>query len=207
MRYIRITSKVLLPLIMAIMALSIPVTVNGSTDDDPHKHHRAAVTQGYTKSTKDYQIPYIELIDATSKKVNLRNELDKTPVVVNFIFTSCTTICPIMSSAFAQLQNKLAKTNSDLRMISISIDPEEDTPEKLNIYSQRFKAGKQWQFFTGDKNDILAVQKAFDVYRGNKMNHSPVTFIRTDKDSPWIRLNGFVSASVILNEYRKAVNQ
>lgn len=179
-------------------------TANGQSDDDPHRHHRAAVTQGYTKSIKDYEIPDIKLTNAANQKVNIKNELDKTPVVVNFIFTSCTTICPVMSSAFAQLQDKLAKSNSDLRMISISIDPEEDTPEKLHIYSQRFKAGSQWQFFTGDKNDILAVQKAFDTYRGNKMNHSPVAFIRTDKESPWIRLNGFASASVILNEYHKA---
>lgn len=192
---------------LTLATLLFTPPVSGTADDDPHKHHRAAIPQGYTKSLNHYQIPDIELISADNKKISIKDELDNTPVVVNFIFTSCTSICPVMSSSFAQLQKRLEQNKSKLKMVSITIDPEEDTPERLNEYSKRFKAGSQWQFFTGSKNDILSIQKAFDAYRGNKMNHIPLTFIRTDNKSPWIRLNGFTSASVIINEYQKMTNK
>ena len=58
-------------------------------------------------------------------------------------------------------------------MISFSIDPEYDTPERLRKYAALFNAGPQWQFLTGSLANSVAIQKAFDVYRGNKMNHEP----------------------------------
>ena len=63
-------------------------------------------------------------------------------------------------------------------MISITIDPDYDTPEQLMKYAKKFKAGDQWQFYTGTYNDVVTVEKAFDIFRGSKMNHEPITLIR-----------------------------
>ena len=68
-------------------------------------------------------------------------------------------------------------------MVSISIDPEYDTPEALNAYARRFDAGPQWEFLTGSLDDSIAVQKAFDADRGDKMNHAPLTLFRATPDS------------------------
>jgi Uncharacterized protein SCO1/SenC/PrrC, involved in biogenesis of respiratory and photosynthetic systems len=88
-------------------------------------------------------------------------------------------------------------------MVSISIDPEHDTPAKLKEYARKFGAGPQWQMLTGSVENSIAVQRAFNTYRGDKMNHEPATFLRAGKGKPWVRLDGFASAGELVKEYRQ----
>lgn len=171
---------------------------------DGHARHRAMLAQkGYQRSEHAYPLSDYRLADMAGGETSLQKELDTDlPVMVNFIFTTCTTICPVMSGVFAQVQRELGPASDEVRMISITIDPEYDTPERLRDYAQRFGAGPQWQFLTGDPNDITAVQKAFGVYRGNKMSHEPATLLRRSRHDPWIRLDGIASAAEIVAEYR-----
>jgi protein SCO1/2 len=92
-------------------------------------------------------------------------------------------------------------------MVSISIDPEYDTPARLQNYAKRYKAGPEWQFLTGDLDTIMAVQQAFDAYRGDKMSHEPLTFLRASPRGPWVRIEGFASASELVREYRELMVQ
>jgi protein SCO1/2 len=92
-------------------------------------------------------------------------------------------------------------------MISISIDPTFDTPEKLRDYAARFDAGPQWQFLTGELEDVVAVEKAFNAFRGAKMNHEPLTLIRVKEDDAWLRIDGIASANEILTEYRNLMGE
>jgi protein SCO1/2 len=107
-----------------------------------------------------------------------------------------------MSATFAKVQGELGQDVENVRMISFSIDPEYDTPGRLRAYASLFQAGDQWQFLTGDLKNIIAVQKAFDVYRGNKMNHEPTTLMRRAPGDPWVRIDGIASAAEIVAEYR-----
>ena len=127
-----------------------------------------------------YTIPDVKLVDADGAAVPLRSELadQDRPVILNFIFTSCTAICPVMSATFSQVQAALGPEREAVRMVSISIDPEQDTPAALKAYAGKFGARPQWQMLTGSLDDSIAVQRAFDVYRGDKMNHQPATFLR-----------------------------
>ena len=83
------------------------------------------------------------------------------------------------------------------------VAPEHDTPARLQAYAQRFKAKPQWRFLTGKRADLVSVQRAFDVNQGNKMQHQPITFLRTSPTEPWVRLNGFMSAAELVAEYRR----
>jgi protein SCO1/2 len=87
-------------------------------------------------------------------------------------------------------------------MVSISIDPEHDTPEALSAYAGRFGAGPQWEFLTGSLDDSIAVQRAFDADRGDKMNHAPMTLFRATPESQWVRYEGFATAADLAKEYR-----
>ena len=148
--------------------------------------------------------PPLVLVDKDNNKVSLDEALAADePVMLNFIFTTCTTICPVLSATFAQVQRELGDEVDQVRMISITIDPEHDTPERLRGYAARFDAGSQWQFYTGANDDIVAVQKAFDAYRGSKANHEPLTFLRVPSDPQWVRVNGLASAADVVNEYRR----
>lgn len=177
-----------------------------ATDQMPameHHHHQATAANGYSRSVVSYQMPDVKLVDANGKDVLLADSLDTDePVMLNFIFTTCTTVCPVMSATFSQVQEKLGRERDKVRMVSISIDPEHDSPAQLHAYAQRFEAGPHWSMLTGTIEDSIAVQRAFNVYRGDKMNHEPVTFIRNGPDRPWVRIDGFASADELLREYR-----
>ncbi len=130
----------------------------------------------YAATTEDYSIPDVELIDQMGASVSLRSLLEvEHPVALNFIFTTCTTICPVMTATFAQMRHELGDAGNELRLVSISIDPEYDRPDKLKAYSEQFRAGEGWDFLTGDSADIVLVLKSFDSYAGSKMNHQPIT--------------------------------
>ena len=88
------------------------------------------------------------------------------------------------------------------RMVSLSIDPEHDTPARLSAYAQQYGAGPQWSFYTGTVEASIAVQKALDAYRGDKMNHSPLTLLRAAPGTRWVRLDGFATPDELLREVR-----
>jgi len=158
------------------------------------------------RSTTDVAVPEISLVRDDGKSVSLPAELDDgRPVAVNFIFTSCTTICPVMSQTFAQLQEKLGADRDRVRLLSISIDPEQDTPARLAEYAKRFHAGPEWRFYTGTVEASLTTQRAFAAYRGDKMNHTPVTFLRAAHGKQWVRIDGFATADELAKELLELV--
>ncbi len=154
--------------------------------------------------TVPYVVPDITLVRDDGKTVSLAREMDDgRPVLLNFIFTSCGSICPLMSQIFAQFQAKLGDERPRFHLMSISIDPEYDTPERLVEYARRFGAGPGWQHYTGTLDASLKAQRAFDVYRGDKMSHAPVTLLRAAPGEPWRRIEGFVTSDELLHEYRR----
>lgn len=172
-------------------------------DEHEHDHHRMMMQQQNSRSLATYAIPNVALVGKDGAPVRLSDELNAdAPVLLNFIFTTCTAVCPVSSATFSRVQSLLTKDGKKFRMISISIDPEQDTPAKLKAYASKYRAGPDWHFFTGSLADIQTVQKAFDVYRGGKMNHAPVTFMRAGSGGSWVRYEGFVEPEVLVLEYQ-----
>jgi len=176
----------------------------------PNLTKRAAAPQQpaskkhYKRSIESYQIPKIELIDLNGRAVDLSSILNgDRPVLLNFIFTTCPSFCPILSATFSQIQNELADDIRNPQLVSISIDPEHDTPERLKDYAGKFKAGPDWIFLTGSYVAILEIQQRFGAYKGEKMNHAPLTFLHQPGSKNWLRLEGFTSGKDLLSEYRK----
>ena len=200
----KLFSAVLAMMVTGLLGPALPDAVAGDAPD-PHAHHHPSMKRA-TRSTADYTLPQVNLVRDDGKTVSLPEEVnDGRAVVLDFIFTSCTSICPLMSRTFAQLQNKLGDRRDKVHMVSISIDPEQDTPVRLSGYARTFNAGPQWQHYTGTTQASLAVQRAFAVYRGDKMNHTPVTFLRAAPGLPWVRIDGFASADDLANELRDLI--
>jgi protein SCO1/2 len=152
----------------------------------------------------NYTLPPVTIVDQRGNRMSLPELLDTDqPIMVNFIFTTCTAICPMMSSIFQQVQMKLGADAARVRMISVSIDPEQDTPEALQEYAQRFRAGPEWYFITGTLEDSIAIQQAFDAYRGDKMNHAPLTLMREARGDEWVRYDGFATAEQLAEDCRR----
>lgn len=169
---------------------------------DAHAAHRASMdAKSYSVTTEDYAAPDVRLIDADGQSIKLRELLDaEVPIALNFIFTTCTTICPVMTATFAQMQRQLGDSSNRVKLVSISIDPEYDRPDVLRAYAAQFRAGGNWSFLTGDSQDIVNVLRSFDVYAGSKMNHQPVTLLKNPRESSWTRIDGLASGEGLARE-------
>jgi protein SCO1/2 len=168
-------------------------------------HNRAwAGDKPYQRSVEQYVVPDVVLVNQNGAKVRLKDLLQTdNPVVLDFIFGTCTTICPILSAGYVNLQHKLGPDSQAVRLVSISIDPEHDTPKVMKDYLKRYRAKEGWDFLTGSREDIDRVMTAFGAYIQNKMSHYPLTLIRSPQDGTWIRLFGLMSTAEFMNEVQK----
>ena len=182
--------------------------------NSPHVHdqHQAhAVTEttaSFNRSEASYKVPDVTMVRQDGSKVSLLKELDDgRPVMINFIFTTCAAICPVLSHVFSTVQKKLGEESGKVHLVSISIDPEQDTPAHLTEYAKKFKAGPGWQFYTGTTKASIEVQKAFNAFRGDKMNHLPLVLMRAAPGQAWVRLEGLTSADDLIGEYHHLIGQ
>jgi protein SCO1/2 len=100
------------------------------------------------------------LIDQTGKTVSLSDFAGKL-VVVDFIYTRCPLpdVCPRLSATFSSVSKKLP----DVEFLSITVDPQFDTPEVLSEYARRWQAGESWRFLTGTAEQIQEVAGLFGL--------------------------------------------
>jgi len=211
MNALRDAPSVVIATVMAAGFVSMPLLAAADeAPADPHAQHRHMVDAPPTvvRSTASYRAPDITLTRSDGARVNFAHELDDgRPVLLDFIYTTCTTICPVMSQTFAEVQKRLGSDATKVKMVSVSIDPEEDTPARLTEYAKRYRAGAQWTFYTGTIEASIAVQRTFEAYRGDKMSHSPITFFRAAPGRPWVRLDGFATPDALIGEVRAQVAQ
>ena len=148
--------------------------------------------------TEDKTLSGVILISAEGKREGLQNIIEKPrqPILFQFIFTSCSNTCPVLSASFRAIQGEL---QGKAQLVSISIDPEHDTPAILKDYASRYDAQAHWNFYTGSLDDIVALQKLMGVYQENKMRHQPVIFLQTD--TRLYKLEGLLSKAELLKEF------
>jgi protein SCO1/2 len=139
------------------------------------------------------------LKDEQGRAVDLPAELGRPgPVFLNFVFTSCEAVCPVMTALFARLDRQLRAQGSEARLYSISIDPHNDTPARLREYAAEHRASAQWRFLTGTVAASDRVQRAFGAWRADRMNHPVATYYQAQPGAGWVRVDGFVPAETLL---------
>ncbi|WP_141668014.1 MULTISPECIES: SCO family protein [unclassified Burkholderia] len=176
-----------------------------SAQEDMHAHHHMMMSSTKT-STVAYTVPAVTLVRDDGKTVALKDELDDgRPVVLTFIYTTCTSICPVLSQTLSQFQHELGADRDKVHIVSISIDPENDTPARLREYAAKFGAGPEWQHYTGTVAASVVAQKAFNVYRQDKMDHNPVLLLRATPGKSWLRIDGFATADDLLHFYHSLI--
>jgi protein SCO1/2 len=155
----------------------------------------------FTRTEVEVSVPDVTLINQHGDRVRLLDLVQRDePVLVDFIFATCTTICPILSAGYSSLQGKLEDSPGAVHLISISIDPEHDGPAELAAYLERYRARPGWDFLTGTRADIDRVMRAFDAFIPDKMSHRPLIFIRTADSTRWVQLHGYAGSRDLLRE-------
>ncbi|MDP4300559.1 SCO family protein [Leptothrix discophora] len=147
------------------------------------------------------RLPDVEVLDQDGRKRRFARDLVAGKrVAINFIFTSCTTICSPLSATFKAMDEELRRrAGPDVHFISVSVDPLTDTPEELRKFGRKFEAGANWTFVTGTRTSIDAILKAFDVGSGSPEDHSPMVWLGHEPSQRWVRTYGLASPKLLVD--------
>jgi protein SCO1 len=136
-------------------------------------------------------LPEESLVDQDGNTVQLRALIGNRPAVLNFIFTRCTTICTPLSATMAALQKETAQGQAiKPLMVSISLDPEYDTPQRLKAFGEKFHRQAGWSLLTGSKEQVDKVLSALGGAVSRKEAHSPEWLVGDGAKGRWKRLVG-----------------
>ncbi len=147
-----------------------------------------------TQSTEpDYgTVPSFELFDQLGNTFT-KDELLGDVWVVDFVFTTCAGPCPVMTAQFSELQDRFSD-QEDFRLLSISVNPEYDTPEVLKRYGDDYGADhSRWTFLTGDREKIRSLAwEGFHVGKEEDPIFHSTYFILVDKEG---KIRGYYISS------------
>jgi cytochrome oxidase Cu insertion factor (SCO1/SenC/PrrC family) len=145
-------------------------------------------------------LPDTVLVDEQGRKVRFRSDVVHDRVVaIQLIFTTCGTICPPLGANFGKLRKLLGdRAGRDVELISLSVDPTADTPERLKAWATQFGYGPGWTLLTGPEEDVRAVRKALQVDSGDKSSHSPLVLVGNPATGTWTRAYGLASPATLV---------
>ena len=119
-----------------------------------------------------FSVPAFELTDqdgANFGSADLRGRV----WVASFLFTSCTQACPLLASQLANVRERVARHGDNVRIVSISVDPEVDTPERLRAFQERYPGPNNWTLLTGSPDDVRrTTERAFFQPAANRVEIS-----------------------------------
>ena len=182
------TQKILLTASITLMLLSLGGIVWLNSRLSGRNRDRSA---SYSLSILT-QLPQFTLTERSGRALGLEDLRGKI-WIADFIFTRCPGPCPLMTSRMARLQSSL-EGKSDVRLVSFSVDPENDTPEELTRYANQYHAdGQRWFFLTGEKSAIHQLAKNGFLVGGvdDVMTHT-TRFILVDKQA---RVRGYYDSN------------
>lgn len=169
-------------------------------DDEHASCHTAAQSAPVDRSVEvGLTVPDVALVDQHGTTLHFHRDLIADRLVaINFVFTTCTTVCPPMGVYFARLAELLdERGDQQVQLISVSVDPQIDSPARLRAWSERFGASDRWRLITGDKRSVDDVLKALGVFTPDKTDHAPILLLGNDATGTWQRTSGFTPADVV----------
>jgi protein SCO1/2 len=153
------------------------------------------------------KIPDTQVLDQFGKELNFSDLVKDKVVAINFVFTTCTAICPSLTATFRRVQQEAAKRGLEVQLISVSVDPTTDTPERLKDFAAKFKAEPGWTFVTGEKTRIDTVLQALGAAVSNKNDHTPMILIGNAASNYWTRAYGLTSPVQIVDLLAEAAKR
>ena len=136
------------PLALLVSALVLSSSVAAAED---HSHHHPPPQQQAAEKPAAVQVKYADtaLLDQSGRQVRLGSDVfgDKL-VVIDFAYTSCTTVCPVLTALLAQVQTQLGeRLGKEVQLVTITVDPARDTPARLTEYAAKHGVKPGWTLF------------------------------------------------------------
>lgn len=169
---------------------SLDAKKEAATNENPRVKRPGRIELALTSS----EIPDIWLVDQNGKKVKFYSDLVKNKVVViNFFFTSCDYVCPMQARSLVRLKERLAgRLGRDVFFISVSRDPENDTPERLNKWAKNYAVSDGWTLLTGEQSVIQKLLRDIASEGFGQATHESLVLIGNDRTGDWLSTDGLL---------------
>ena len=160
------------------------------------------------KSAAEKYFSDVELTNQDGRKMRFYSDVLKNKVVIiNTFFTTCTTVCPPLIRNFEKIQDALGdRLGKEAFLVSISVDPETDTPPRLKEYSRRFHAREGWIFLTGKKENVDWALYKLGQYVEAKDQHTTVVIIGNEPKGLWKKALGLAKSDELIRIVEDVIN-
>jgi len=177
--------------------------------DDPHAHHQQQAAEAGSKQASVEVPEGLILTDRLGEQLDLlRDVIGDRVAVVNFVYTNCTTVCPVTSTIFSMVQNHLdGRMGEEVVLVTLTVDPARDTPQRLRSYANSFAPGEDWIWLTGDNGTVESALRAFGAYTANFEDHPAMVLVGDASNATWYRLYGFPAPEAIENKIAELLNK
>jgi cytochrome oxidase Cu insertion factor (SCO1/SenC/PrrC family) len=165
--------------------------------------------QAYTAHALRQHFPNIVLTNQDDKKVRLYDDVIKGKIVViQFMFSNCERLCPMVTPNLVKVQKELEKQSpGKVNIVSISVDPDHDTPAVLKAYAKKFHVQPGWQFLTGRRQDIDWLRRELGLYypEDQQFEHMNMLTVGREATGQWFTIRALNNPEVIAYTVRKII--
>lgn len=192
----------------ALLALGATAASAGAHDHAEHAARAAAASAALQGEVANRTIADVPVQDQTGRTRHFHRDLVQGRLVaINFVFTRCTTVCPLLGARFAQVQKLLGEDAARVGLVSVSIDPVNDTPQELARWSRAFGAATGWDLVTGARADIDQLARSLGASAADPASHVPLVLLIDERGAPqpWRRLDGLADAATLSAALRDAL--
>jgi protein SCO1 len=186
-------------LTLVVVAATAGLSVAGDQEEKPPDPHTNL--QAYTAYQLRQHFPNVSLVNQDKKVVHFYDDLIKGKIVViQFMFSNCERLCPMVTPNLVKVQKELQKeAPGQVNFVSMTVDPEHDTPEVLKAYSQKFQVQPGWQFLTGSRADIERIRRELGVYdpEDQQFEHMNVLTVGNEPAGDWFGIRALDKPDVI----------
>ena len=188
-----------------------------ATDDAAHAGHSAGARKDHDHGSHDHSehaapaakdaqpAADVDLRDRTLVDQHGREHRFVTDVigdrivVMDFVFTHCTNVCPILSAVMSQVRHSLGeRVGDEVVLVSMTVDPVRDTPARLKAYAAKYGADAGWTWLTGPKGVVDDVLTGLGAYSPSFEDHPAMVLVGDGRTGEWQRFFGFPSADRIM---------
>ena len=183
---------------MLVRLLLLTATFLGFASADAHDAGRHAPSAQTATAADDAPVERAarlffsdrRLVTQDGREVAFYSDVLKDRVVLlNLVFTHCEDACPTQTAKVAAVQALVGASDPALRFVSISADPERDTPDALAAYATNFGAGPNWTFLTGRKSDVEDVLRRLGQSTSDPASHSTLFLAGNAATGHWLRVH------------------
>lgn len=149
-------------------------------------------------------VPDVQVVTQTGERLHFNSELLKGRVaIVTGFFTTCTSMCPITQESLAHIAKLLGpRLGKDVIIVSLSVDPENDTAARMKAWGEKFHIGPGWTLASGNKVDMQNLLKSLGLYVDIPQRHQSLLMIGGES-SGWVRVSSWTPAEKLV----KLVNE